>query len=408
MDGARRSGTGAPVDSGGVGAARRGEGTPGKQTLTMALEAAHPTVGGPAPATGLPATGLPATGLPATGLPATGLPATGLAAQMGPSQPLDGAAARRGAKPDPVKKAALEVAEHAAKEVAESTREKVRDRLYAEISAPNKVIARERRAKQRPDLTGLGAVSQIDDLVARFRVIMASSWGTLKTGPERANAMLVLAEDKLMSLGVPQFSPFDLKDMQPKGAFSSEAWRFVFQKKMMETTAPTQDEQADLINMVAHESRHAEQAYLAARIAAGKGMKPAEIAAAVHISPRVAALAHDRKITAKTATGPELAFANAMFEAEATHRTKNLDIEAVVATRRNELNAANARCAACVATLRAHPNTTNMLETVQAREEMRAAVAAYSKAYRDYRNIPFEADAHQVGDTAALAFRENP
>jgi hypothetical protein len=61
-------------------------------------------------------------------------------------------------------------------------------------------------------------------------------------------------------------------DMQPKGGFSSEFWRFAFQRKMMETAVPTQDDQADLINVVAHESRHAEQAWLAARVAAGKAL----------------------------------------------------------------------------------------------------------------------------------------
>jgi len=313
-----------------------------------------------------------------------------------------------GTKPDPIKKAALELADKVAQEVADSTRDKVRDRLYAQFSAPNKLLARDRRAGKVPGLTGLGTVTQIDDMVARFRSFLPAWSDKGMSEKTRALAMYQLAQAMLVTVGVPQFEGYTLEDMKPKGAFSNGDWRFHFQQKMMANGAPTQDDHADLVNALAHESRHAEQAWVAARVAAGKGMKPDDIADAVGILPKIAGLAKKQPITAKTAKPGELAFANAMFDAEVTHRTTNMNLELVVDATRKDLIAKNDACAAAVAKLRASPASAQMAATTKARDAMRAAVTAYSDAYRDYRQIPFEADAHEVGDAAAVAFLENP
>jgi hypothetical protein len=313
-----------------------------------------------------------------------------------------------GAKPDPIKKAALGLADKVAQEVADSTRDKVRNRLYAQYSAPNKPLARDRRAKKVADLTGLGAVAQIDELVRRFRSFLPFWSDKDLDADRRALAMYQLAQAMLVIAGVPQFEGYALEDMKPKGAFSSGDWRFHFQRNMMANNAPSQDDHADLVNALAHESRHAEQAWVAARVAAGKGMKPDDIADAVGILPKIAGLAKKQPITAKTAGAAELAFGNAMFEAEATNKTTNLNLEAVVAAASKELVARNDACAKAVAKLRGNPTSAEMAATVKARDALRAAVTAYSDAYRDYRSIPFEADAHEVGDAAATAFLENP
>jgi hypothetical protein len=311
-------------------------------------------------------------------------------------------------KDDPVKTAALKLADEIGKEVVESTRDKVRDRLYAEISAPNKVLARDRRAGKVPELTGLGATLQIDEMVRRFRDFLPRWSASGMDAKTRALAMYQLAQAMLVTVGVPQFEDHTIDDMKPKGAFSGSDWQFHFQLKMMENAAPTKDEQADLINAVAHESRHAEQAWVSARVAAGKGMSPSKIASAVGILPKIAGLAKDKPITDKNTKGAELAFANAMFDAEVTHKTANDDLEGVLNTTRADLIAKNDACAAAVAKLRATPTAAQMKATTDARDAMRAAVTAYTKAYRDYRKIPFEADAHEVGDAAGVAFLENP
>ena len=311
-------------------------------------------------------------------------------------------------KDDPVKTAALKLADEIGKEVAESTRDKVRDRLYAEISAPNKVRARDRRAGKVPELTGLGATLQIDEMVRRFRDFLPRWSASGMDAKQRALAMYQLAQAMLVTVGVPQFENHTIDDMKPKGAFSGGDWQFHFQLKMMENAAPTKDDQADLINAVAHESRHAEQAWIAARAAAGKGMSPSKIASAVGILPKIAGLAKDQPITDKNTKGAELAFANAMFDAEVTHKAANDDLEGVLGTTRADLIAKNDACAAAVTKLRATPTAAQMKATTDARDAMRAAVAAYTQAYRDYRKIPFEADAHEVGDAAGVAFLEHP
>jgi hypothetical protein len=312
-----------------------------------------------------------------------------------------------GAKPDPVKTAALDLAGKIAQEVADTTRDKVRDRLYARFSAPNKVLARDRRAGKVPDLTGLGSVAQIDNLVARFRSFLPFWSDKGMDADQRSLAMYQLAQAMLVMTDVPQFEGYAIEDMKPKGAFSFGDWRFHFQKAMMANNAPTQADHADLVNALAHESRHAEQAWVAARVAAGKGMKPDDIASAVGILPKIAGLAKKKPITARTATAAELAFGNAMFDAEVTNKATNHNAEAVVSAASKDLTKKNDAAAAAVAKLRANPTTAQMGETIKARDALRAAVTAYGTAYRDYRAIPFEADAHEVGDAAATAFLEN-
>jgi hypothetical protein len=313
-----------------------------------------------------------------------------------------------GAKPDPVKTAARDLADKIAQEVADTTRDKVRDRLYARYSAPNKVLARDRRAGKVPDLTGLGSVGQLDKLVARFRSFLPYWSDKGMNANERSLAMYQLAQAMLVMTDVPQFEGYTIEDMKPKGAFSNGDWRFHFQKAMMANNAPTQADHADLVNALAHESRHAEQAWVAARVAAGKGMTADDIASAVGILPKIAGLAKKKPITARTASAAELAFGNAMFEAEVTHKATNLNAEAVVSAASKDLTKKNDAAAAAVAKLRANPTTAQMGETIKARDALRAAVTAYGDAYRDYRAIPFEADAHEVGDAAATAFLETP
>src|SRR5262249_20140680 len=147
---------------------------------------------------------------------------------------------------------------------------------------------------------------------------------------KRALAMYQLAQAMLVTVGVPQFEGYAIEDMKPKGAFTNGDWRFHFQQKMMANNAPTQDEHADMVNALAHESRPARQGWVAARVAAGRGMNPDDIADAVGILPKIAGLAKKQPITAKTASAAELAFGNAMFGAEVTDKKANLNAERVI------------------------------------------------------------------------------
>jgi hypothetical protein len=44
----------------------------------------------------------------------------------------------------------------------------------------------------------------------------------------------------------------------------------------------------------------------------------------------------------------------------------------------------------------------------RARDALSASIAAVEKAYAAYRGVPYEADAHEVGDAAELAFKGWP
>ena len=197
-------------------------------------------------------------------------------------------------------------------------------------------------------------------------------------------------------------------DTEYKGFFLRTKWQFQLSSELLNQDTLDEKNAADLCNTTLHESRHAEQAWVAARVAAGRGMKPDDIADAVGILPKIAGLAKKQPITAKTASAAELAFGNAMFGAEVTDKKANLNAERVIDLARKDLTAKNDACAAAVAKLRANPTSAQMSATIKTRDALRAAVTVYSDAYRDYRHIPFEADAHEVGDAAATAFLENP
>ena len=44
----------------------------------------------------------------------------------------------------------------------------------------------------------------------------------------------------------------------------------------------------------------------------------------------------------------------------------------------------------------------------KARDALKAQIADVEKRYTDYRNIAYEADAHEIGDAAEQAFRGWP
>ena len=56
-------------------------------------------------------------------------------------------------------------------------------------------------------------------------------------------------------------------------------------------------------------------------------------------------------------------------------------------------------------TVKSAPTAANFAAAITARDELIAQVKLVEKLYTDYRNIPYEADAHEVGDAAGEAFK---
>ncbi|HKP84438.1 MAG TPA: hypothetical protein VJT69_20650 [Pyrinomonadaceae bacterium] len=54
--------------------------------------------------------------------------------------------------------------------------------------------------------------------------------------------------------------------------------------------------------------------------------------------------------------------------------------------------------------MKATTNAATLADAAQKRDTLKAAIAEVEKRYTDYRNIPYEADAHEVGDAAEQVF----
>ena len=160
------------------------------------------------------------------------------------------------------------------------------------------------------------------------------------------------------------------------------------------------NEAADLAATTAHEARHGEQWFLAARFAAAKGMDAAEIKAKQGIDGEVAAHAHARKLEGLSPKTRKLA--EGMFDATITNQESNRDKGKAygykeLAARRIEAIAAR--------DARRGLRTPAALSVAQAAlDGLQAAIDAVIEKYIDYRDIPYETDAHEVDAAAELAF----
>lgn len=63
---------------------------------------------------------------------------------------------------------------------------------------------------------------------------------------------------------------------------------------------------------------------------------------------------------------------------------------------------------AALAALKAKADAGTIAAATTKRDELKAAIAEVERRYTLYRNIPYEADAHEVGDAAEQAFKGWP
>ena len=96
---------------------------------------------------------------------------------------------------------------------------------------------------------------------------------------DRAERLLETMQAVLVAADVPPPIAVKLVPLRPHpGAFDFRTWTLVLREALVAAPQLGHDEAAELTNMLAHELRHAEQYYLAARWMAAQGAPPAEIA----------------------------------------------------------------------------------------------------------------------------------
>jgi hypothetical protein len=289
--------------------------------------------------------------------------------------------------------------------VNDGTWKEIRKRIYPKESAAGIARAKERKAGTRPDLTGLGSIKSVERFAADIHVIQ-KKWGGLKA-PDRVKEIGAAGSTALEKVDVPGF--LDVVPIQTdfKGSFSPGAWTFNVSETLVNSPDLNDTDAAEVANVTLHESRHAEQHFVAARHAAGVLKQDADTIHATGGIPKVIA----EKAVAKKfddKTDPAVAeHGKQMFQAAVTEGAKNQKISDEDQIK--ELAALRLEAIKALQNLRLDRSSKSALDEAKAKcAEMKKEIALVEKLYGDYRRIPYEADAHEAGDTAELAFRGWP
>lgn len=288
--------------------------------------------------------------------------------------------------------------------IAGATWKEIRKRVYPKESAPGIERSKERSAGTRPELTGLGRLSTLAHFTSAIRAIQAK-WTTL-TPEKRVGELGGAANVELNNADVPEFLTVDKEPMEFKGFFSPSAWKYVMSEALVNNTTLNNEDAAEVSNTTLHESRHAEQHFLAARYSAGVNKKNAVgIAAEQGIPESIAKQAVAKKFDAKT--DPQAAdLGQRMYQADVTDANKNQAISDDDGIK--ELNKMRVAAQTSLIELNRNPSTSVISDAKAKRDDLRAQIIVVEKKYTLYRNIPYEADAHEVGDAATLAFNTTP
>ncbi|MEZ4398628.1 MAG: DUF4157 domain-containing protein [Kofleriaceae bacterium] len=305
--------------------------------------------------------------------------------------------------PDPLRQQQQALVAQLDQAIADGQWEVIRARVYPREAAAAHTRARERRAGTRPDLAGLGSVISIDRMVAAIRGLQAT-WAA-KTPAERGAAVFAAANAELAAAGVPRYLDTAIEAMVPRGSFSRVEWKFRLRQATVDAPALADAEAAEVANTAQHESRHAEQHWLRARYLAGEGRSARQIRAETGVPAAIATAAAAAPLGAADPRHGEGQTMDRAFGADgATHAATSNQVtveQQALDQRRAEAQAARAALAAA-----ATPATVAAATT--ARDRLRAQIQAVETAYLAYRAIPYEADAHEVGDSTSEAYTGGP
>jgi hypothetical protein len=309
-------------------------------------------------------------------------------------------------KPNSLQKRATKLAQELQTLIGDATWKEIRKRVYPKESAAGIKRAKKRHAGTLPDLTGLGQLKRLDHFAKQVRDIQ-TKWTTLSPD-ERAEKLGKAASVELTAVGVPGFLVVDKMPLTAKGFFSPSEWKFVINEALVSGGSLSDDAAAQVVNIALHESRHAEQSFLAARFSAGVNKKRSSAIVAEQGIPKIIAdQAVAKKFDAKT--DPSVAaLGKQMYQATVTEGAKNQatsnDVDKALADLAKKCSEAQI----ALTSLKAAAIAQTIAAATAARNNLRAQITVVEKKYTLYRNIPYEANAHEVGDAAEQAFRGWP
>ena len=282
-----------------------------------------------------------------------------------------------------------------------ATWKEIRKRVYPKESAAGVKRAKNRKKGVLPDLTGLGSIKSLEHFAGAVRGIQAK-WAALKPD-DRVKELWDAANAEMTAVGVPGFLVRDKQVMDFKAFFRPSDWAFVISEALVGAASLSDADAAEVCNTTLHESRHAEQNFLAARFAAGVKKLDATAIVNSHQIPQVVAdQAVAKKFDAATSAAVS-ALGQKMFQATVTDAAKNQKISNDDGLA--ELPVKQAAAQSALTAMNATITDKSIADAAAARDALRAHITFVEQMYTKYRNIPYEADAHEVGDAAEQAFR---
>jgi hypothetical protein len=278
----------------------------------------------------------------------------------------------------------------------------IRKRVYPLESAAGIKRARDRHALLQPDLTGLGRLKTLDHFAVQIRDLQ-TRWPSFATADDRVKEVGKATNAELKSADVPEFLALDKQPMEFKGFFSPSEWKFVISRELVSGSLLPDKDAGELANTALHESRHAEQHFLAARFSAGIDKKhSAAIRTEQNIPAVIADAAVAKKFDART-DAETLSLGKRMFKATVTDRAPNQTIsddDGLADLKKKREDAVKA-----LGEMRRSETLATVANAKAKRDALKAQIADVERRYKLYRDIPYEADAHEVGDAAEQAFK---
>ncbi len=289
--------------------------------------------------------------------------------------------------------------------IATATWPALRRVWYPMQSAAGIARARDRKAGRTADLTGLGAITSLDRFAKAMKQIQ-KDWPT-RTPRQRIDAIGAAANVELTRAGVPTFLLVDPATMTAKASFSVGAWAMEVNQELLATRTVDDAAAGLLANAGLHESRHAEQHFLAARYSAGYNHTDAAgLVAEQGVPDAVAREAVKQKFSATTDTDVAQ-LGQRMFDQYAANRGASASAANAgsLDAARDDMGAKRAAAQAAYSALAKAVTPARVAAAARARDALKAAIIEVYRGYLAYRGVPSEADAHEVGDAAELAFQ---
>jgi hypothetical protein len=288
----------------------------------------------------------------------------------------------------------------------------IRPGLYVEHAIP--IL---QRVPQR--MTGVGSRLVIEQFLQGVERVQ-KSWGDFQDGQARANALLEACNTALAQIGVPSMKCTAPRDMSAHGRFRAHEWGIAFREQTMELSV-LEDRQVRVIaDNALHETRHCEQHFRAARYLAGQGVAADEIAERLGIPDDVASEAVLRPLRPNPANPKEkepgrgddpfsssqelLEASQWVQEQTGERREHNHEIGRVMDHACRALNSERELAQDLLNDLQKSSTPENIKLAIYELKTLKELIQAIEEAYADYRALPLEMDAHEVGVITSLHF----